>query len=435
MKKNISLLFLLFFMTGAYAEDYSFDVDDYEEKIWEINGNIRLNSIYINNNKNSKLFMLKYYNREKGDYSRTHYIRPELFIKLNYDDFSFNSGGNFNLYYIEEEWDHKETLYECNLNYSPGSLSFNIGKKNLMWGKGYIWNPVSYAGRQKNVDDVDEALEGYYLLNIKWVKTLESNLRNIAVNFIVLPSYKKINNDYNNMYTDYEGLNYENKYNGTTHFITKLYGLLFNTDIDLYLLLNHRNSNKTGIDFSKNLLTSWEIHFEYSYENRYTQYFMDESGTVVNRTKQNNNFLAGTRYLTENEITYILEYLHNSGGLTKEQSDTFYNQIDSSLNSGTSISYYKMNSVYLNRQFLSKDYIYFKATRPQPFDILYFTPSLYFVFNLTDRSQISTIEFKYTGITDLEFILKGSYLYGPSLTQYGEKISRQKYDFQLKYYF
>ena len=435
MNKKIFLWVLFFFTAVAYAEEYSFDVDEYEEKSYEFNGNIRLNSIFIYNNRNSKLFILKYYNRERDDYSLMYYIRPELFLKYNYDKISFNCGGNLNLYNIDNEWDNKETLYECNLNYSPENFSIDIGKKNLIWGKGYIWNPVSYAGRQKNVDDIDAALEGYYLLNLKWVKSFESCLSNIAINFVILPSYNKFNEDFDNIYTDYEDLGYENNYYETTHFITKLYGLLFNTDIGFYLLLNHRNSNKAGIDFSKNLLTSWEIHFEYSYENRYTQYYMDESGAVENKTRQNNNFLAGTRYLTDNEITFILEYLHNSGGLTKDQSDIFYNQIEFSLNNGTAVSYYKKNSLYLNRQFVSKDYIYFKAIRPQPFDILYFTPSFYSVFNFTDRSQISTIEFKYTGITDFEFILKGSFLSGSSLTQYSEKVSRQKYNFQLRYYF
>ncbi|MBN2038674.1 MAG: hypothetical protein JW864_01435 [Spirochaetes bacterium] len=436
MRILTALVLLFLFTAWSYSEEYSFDVEEYEEQIYEINGNIKVNPVVIYSNRDSKLFRLKYYNSEYDDnFSDMYYFIPELFVKLNYEKLSFNAGGNAKVYNVDNKWDYEKTLYECSLNFSPWNLSFDLGRKSLIWGKGYIWNPVSYAGRQKNVDDVEAALEGYWLFNMQWVKSFESALQNLAVNFVVLPSYKKINKDYENIFTDFENLDYENEYYETTHFITKIYALILNTDFDIYVLLNHKNSNKYGADFSKNLLANWEIHFEYSYESKYTKYYLDENGTLADKNQRINNYLAGTRYLTDNEITFIFEYLHNAGGFTKDETDIFYDEIDAALESGAAVPYYKKSALFLNRQFVSKDYLYLKISKPQPFDILYFTPAIFSVYNITDKSLTSSAEFKYTGIDDLEISLKGSYLYGPSSSQYGEKISGQKYYLHLRYYF
>jgi len=418
MKKK-TFIILLFLCFNLYADVYDFDVNSFEKKFFEFNGNIRLNYIYNKNNKSSEIYNLKY--KEKENYSDYFSIRTESFLKLNYKDFSYFINGNINYYKKENSWEFDEILYENYLIYKKNNYNIYLGKKSLKWGKGYVWNPVNFSGKQKDIDDIDASLEGYYLFNYEYIKSYNSDFKNISFNFIILPADKNLNSDYE-------------KYN-TVNFITKLYALYYNNDIDIYALVNNKEDKKIGFDFARNLLTNWEIHFEYSYYNNFKQYFMNNNGILDNRIKSTNNFLIGTRYLTKNEVTYIFEYLHNSEGLTNAQTDLFYKTYYNAINNNNNISYYKNTLSEFSKQFISKDYLYLKLSANQPYDILYFTPSFYSLYNINDKSVNNSLELKYTGITNLELLVKSSYLSGKSFSQYGEKINEQKYDFQLKYYF
>ena len=49
--------------------------------------------------------------------------------------------------------DHEIKLFEGGLNLQPETgLSFYLGKKTLLWGKGYAWNPVGFIQRPKDFD-------------------------------------------------------------------------------------------------------------------------------------------------------------------------------------------------------------------------------------------------------------------------------------------
>ena len=59
-----------------------------------------------------------------------------------------------------------------------------------------------------------------------------------------------------------------------------------------------------------------------------------------------------------------------------------------------------------------QDYLYLRVSQKEPFDILYFTPSLTTIVNLNDSSFSIAPEIAYTGITNLELRLKATFLVG-----------------------
>ncbi|MBI2359582.1 MAG: hypothetical protein HYV04_11905, partial [Deltaproteobacteria bacterium] len=77
----------------------------------------------------------------------------------------------------------------------------------------------------------------------------------------------------------------------------------------------------------------------------------------------------------------------------------------------------------------------FRVSQKEPFDILYFTPALTSIINLTDGSFNVIPEVAYSPITNLELRLRGAFLVGGKKTDYGEKQNDYRLEFRLRYYF
>lgn len=82
-----------------------------------------------------------------------------------------------------------------------------------------------------------------------------------------------------------------------------------------------------------------------------------------------------------------------------------------------------------------RDYLYLRISQKEPFDILYFTPSVTMILNANDKSFSSSVELPYTGITNLELRLKTAFISGKRLTEYGEKQNDYRTEFRIRYYF
>jgi len=82
-----------------------------------------------------------------------------------------------------------------------------------------------------------------------------------------------------------------------------------------------------------------------------------------------------------------------------------------------------------------KNYLYFRASQKEPFDILYFSPAFTTIFNIDDGSFSSTPELLYTGINNFEFRFRYTLLHGKNNTEYGEKPMNHKFDLRVRYYF
>jgi len=82
-----------------------------------------------------------------------------------------------------------------------------------------------------------------------------------------------------------------------------------------------------------------------------------------------------------------------------------------------------------------RDYLYLRISQKEPFDILYFTPSVTCIYNINDRSYSLSPEILYTGITNLEVRLKGAFLAKPDNSEFGEKQNDWRIEFRARYYF
>jgi hypothetical protein len=82
-----------------------------------------------------------------------------------------------------------------------------------------------------------------------------------------------------------------------------------------------------------------------------------------------------------------------------------------------------------------RDYLYASISQKEPYDILYFTPSVTAIININDKSFSIAPELLYTGITNLTLRLRLYALIGDNQTEFGEKQSSRKLEFFARYYF
>ena len=82
-----------------------------------------------------------------------------------------------------------------------------------------------------------------------------------------------------------------------------------------------------------------------------------------------------------------------------------------------------------------RDYFYLRISQKEPFDILYFTPGITWIYNIDDGSYALTPELLYTGITNLELRLRGGLIVGGRGAEYGEKQNNYRVELRVRYYF
>ena len=141
--------------------------------------------------------------------------------------------------------------------------------------------------------------------------------------------------------------------------------------------------------------------------------------------------------------TYILEYYYQGTGYSSEEISNFYGFIDEGydifLSNGATQALAKARSLAqqggYGRFTPETNYLYLRVSQAEPFDILYFTPSLTWIYNLSDRSFTITPELLYTPITNLELRLKTGFLVGSSDSEFGGKQNDYRLEFRVRYYF
>lgn len=403
-----AFLLCLFFAPVLFAGEYDFDLSEIEKKPYTYDGSIELSSNIYSFDKESTLYNIKYPEKpRKYDYSAD--------LRLN---FGYETGGlkytvkTSSLYSIlpEKEDDFEFTFMENYAGYSAGNFRINAGKMTMKWGKGYSYNPAAFLDRPKNIDSPEDAMEGYQMVTAEYTRSFSGALKNISY----IQSVYLVDDDMNRSLGSDDGTNYAGK----------LYGLLYDTDIDFMYSAGESRGDRYGADFSRNLDVNFEIHGEYArYENVLRA---NLSGT---ETVKSDNWLIGFRYLTANDVTYILEYFHKSGGYSEDEMETFYESVSNSPRPEL-----LQKSPYLRNNPM-QDYIYLRASVKEPFDILYLTPAVTVTANLNDESMSISPETVYIGITNLEVKLKGYLLSGGRNTEFGEKSMDKRVEIKIKYYF
>lgn len=425
----LSLAYGLLIPDSAIAEEYTFDISETEKKPYHIGGNLEFRPVLSGLDKDASLYKLKFYNRDEGSVTEEYNARlqleggiekgiAKLFIRTNTD---------YKKTYLGE--DQKTTVYEGFLSLKPSfSLTVDIGKKTLKWGKGYAWNPVAFADRPKDPYDPELSLEGFIVASADYIKTFQGPLKTLSFTPVLIPVYEHVNNTFG----DVNNLN----------FAGKLYFLFYDTDVDFIILAGGSKTTRYGADFSRNLTTSFEIHGEFAFINDYKKKFIDSSGNSFESDYDAKSYLIGIRYLTEEEATYILEYYYNGTGFTSAEMRDYFGFVnkgyDSYVSTGSDTLLQKaldLTEGNYGRMNPMRDYIYLRASRKEPFDILYFTPSISWVLNINDKSFSLSPELLYAGITNLELRIKAAFIAGERLSEYGEKQNDYRAELRARYYF
>ncbi len=446
MKLSLHILFFSIFIYilipgYIFAEDFTegknsdtinfdFDIPEVEKKPYSFNAEFKISETIKGFDEESLLFHQRYPSRNDDDtFFQTNLILKaegswqisivKLYVRLNGD-----------LYYNDEEdWDNDRRTEEAFISLLPGpSLTLDAGKKVLKWGKGYAWNPTAFFSRSKDIEDPDATMEGYYVVSGDIIKSINGPIKTIALTPVILPVSGHINDEWN-----------------TERGITwggKIYFFAFNTDLDIILLSGKKVGNRFGIDFSKNISVNFEIHGEAATVLDYVKFITDQQGNLTEKKYTAKNYLFGIRYLTNHETTYIFEYFRNGQGYSKDEMKDYFALVKNGYieyinteNMAKLSKSMQYGSLFYNKQNVMKDYLYLKMSQKEPFDILYFTPSVACVYNINDESGSITPQLIYAPITNFEFELKINFLLGKNHTEYGGKLNNCKGDATVKYYF
>ena len=423
--KFIILILFLFFLNVLSAQEYSFDFEDFEKKPYEFIGNFKFQSDFTKLDKSLALYSLNFLNKEEENYWDSYNVSLELQGSYELSKFKLSIDIKDQLTYTtNDEFENNFSIHESFLNIDvSNNIDLQIGKKSVKWGKGYIWNPVSFVGRQKEINDVDAGLEGFWLMKLDYVKSLSGIIQNFAVTPVIIP----VTESFNENFQDEESFN----------FILNSYFLIKDTDIDFYLFMKEDELKKYGFDLARNILQSWEIHAEYVFTKEVSTDWLNSDFAIESTADDTHDYLFGTRFLFETNTTLIIEYLHKDAGLNAEQMMSFFDAVESAISDNPdllpAIKQYQSES--FNSQFLMKDYLYVKVSQPEPFNILYFTPSVYVLYNLNDNSEMIGGEFNYSRFNNLNLKLKYNMMFGEDNSEFGEKISSNKISFLMEYVF
>jgi len=442
MKLSLCTLFYLIFIYISipgfiYAEDkssetidFDFEIPEVEKKPYSFNAEFKISETIKGFDEDSLLFQQRYPNGNDDDtfYQTDLNLKVEgsyqvsivkLYARLNGD-----------LYYNDDEdWENDRRTEEAYISFLPGpSITLDAGKKVLKWGKGYAWNPTAFFSRPKDIEDPDATLEGYYVVTGDLIKSMDGVLKTIALTPVILPVSRHINDEW--------GMERDTIWGG------KIYFFAFDTDLDIMFLSGEEVEDRFGIDFSKNISANFEIHGEAAIVLDHVKYITDQQGNLTEKKYDAINFLLGIRYLTSHDTTYIFEYFRNGQGYSSDEMEDYFTLIEdgyqdyissgSMADLGTSRQY---GSQFYNQQTVMKDYLYLKVSQKEPFDILYFTPSVVCIYNINDKSGSITPQITYTPITNLELELKATFLLGKDYTEFGEKLNDYKVYAAVKYYF
>ena len=403
------VIIFIILRTSVAAVDYSFDLQKYQKKTYDFSFSLELTPEFIKYNKESIPFKL---NGKNDNYDLIY--KSNITFKGNYDFWQSKLEWEITdiLSYSERNnFDNSFKIMELLLNSSwENNLSLEAGKKSLKWGKGYVKNPVAFASREKDINNTTSTLEGFWLLNSSFVKSPNSFIKNYSLTFTILPEYNELNSEFSK---EEKNINY----------LLKTYFLIHNIDWGSYFLINS-NNHKIGFDFAYNLLSNWEIHSEYAYSFKTQKELISENVTLKTQTIDTHDFLLGTRVLFNTNTTVILEFFHNDFGLKENETATFWQITEQNSYNNEKVNIlrrYQKNN--LNKQFVMQNYLYSKISQPEPFDMLYFTPSVFLLYNLVDKSIMSGLELKYSRFDNLNLQLKSNYFFGKNHTEYGEKLS------------
>lgn len=415
-------------LAGA-EESYTFDPAETEKKPYYVGGYLEFKPVLLGLDHDSAFYKLRFFNDPRGQNLLEANGRIQLEGSYEKNIFRIYAKTNTDLKSSYSGESERSTFYELYGSVKPlTNLKFDVGKKTMKWGKGYAWNPVAFVDRPKDPDDPEQALEGYIVATADYIKSMDGPLKTFSFTPVLFPVYDHVNEAFGNNYK----LNIAGRF----------YFLLYDTDIDLLFMTGGSRTDRYGVDFSRNISTNFEVHGELAYVRNFQKSALDVSGNRNMVEGDAVSYVIGMRHLTTFDLTTIIEYYHNGMGFSGDDMKNYYSYIARGYNTYQTTG----NATILNnalqmsegsygRANAMANYLYVRFSQKEPFDILYFTPSLTWMINTDDQSWSLTPELLYTGITNWEFRLRTGIIVGARNSDFGEKQNDYRIELRVGYYF
>ena len=432
--KRLLVLFLLFMFwivpaTAGAEETYTFDPSETEKKPYHVGGYVEFKPILFGLDRESAFYKLRFFDNPRGQNLLEANGRIQLEGSYEKSIFRVYAKTNTDLKASYSGESEKSTFYELYGSVKPlSNLKIDVGKKTMKWGKGYAWSPVAFVDRPKDSDDPEQAMEGYILATADYIKSFEGPLKTFSFTPVIFPVYDHVNSDFGNNF----------KLNTAGRF----YFLLYDTDIDVMFLTGGSKPDRYGMDFSRNITTNFEVHGELAYFRIFQKSVLDINGNRHVVEGDAVSYIIGIRHLTSFDLTTIIEYYHNGTGFSGDEMKNYYAYIargyDAYRSTGNTVligNALQMAESGYGRSNAMADYLYVRLSQKEPFDILYFTPSVTGMMNIHDGSFSLTPELLYTGITNWEFRLRTGIIVGARDSEYGEKQNDYRIELRVGYYF
>ena len=405
----------------AQAQE-SFDVSAFEKKACEWTGFLELLPEQQSLRRNSTGYRLLYPVQTLTTLDRRSEAL-EVSGVLRQKALSFNFTGHASSVDDTRASNSDARMYEAYAawQFDPTSMA-EIGKRALHWGKGYAWSPVAFFERPKDPTDPDLAREGFMMATGALVRSLDGPLKTVSLTAAMVPTTSDLNKDFGP--------------SGHINPALKLYGLLFDTDVDLIFAGHGSRGQRLGADFSSNLSSSLEVHGEWARSTDAPRATLSANNALKMQTLSYDSALLGLRYLTERDTTIIFELYRNGSGYSAAEMAQFDDLVQmSAANPALLQTVARAAAQGYNRPNAMRNYAYLRVSQKEPFDILDFTPAFTVIANTGDHSYSLVPEALYTGIKNLELRLRLTLTHGEVATDYGEKPVSTRAEFRARYFF
>ncbi|MBN1396763.1 MAG: hypothetical protein JXA06_01910 [Bacteroidetes bacterium] len=426
MKLSQRFIFVLLaaFSVIAYGqeEDIS-ELPSEEENKLEWSGNLDVKYTLFHMDRNSPQYILQFL-KDSPSSSLLSQYRLEPYLNAEYRTADMGLILKTHASYYSDK-NSSFDLFEAYGSFNPSfNTTLQAGKRTYSWGKGYAFNPAGFVNPVKDPENPELAQAGLLSANFEYIKSFSSiALQSFSFLAVIIPP------------SDIAGAQFGEIKN--TSIALKSYFLLWDTDIDLIAYYSADKPKRFGFDFARNLQENIEIHGELSCSQDMERCTIIDGAPVV-KTADRISYLLGFRFLHSSNTTIIAEYYHNGPGLNKSE----FLQYTDFLNTGAGASdtvirqqISGINQMYFKGSTLMQEYLYVKIIHPEPFYWLYFTPSLYTIYNISDNSFLLSLQMSFKPITNTEFIFWTTLLGGSGTTEYGGKQVQERIELWMRLFF
>ena len=405
------------------ADEFVFDIEQYERRTWEVGGHLEGTAEYLRANRKSAVYQLNFPDENKKAFER---YQGNLEVSGLYRSEPFSLHSLLNVRYRDDIFETRSDIQFFQL-YATGEptlrTNVEVGKRALRWGTGYAFNPTAFLERPKDPVDPDLSREGFIIAGTEYIRSFSGPIQAFSLSGTILPVTGDINDDFGP----------ENDINLAVR------SYLLYRDTDIYFMVRHGDSRPTafGTAFSRNLADNFEIHGEFAwFDNREIRVAPDADNVPVTRKADPFDLLAGLRYLSVAETTWIIEYYRNGAGYTGSEIRRMAtlareNKIFPGLDRGAS----RIGRPEFGAPQPMRDYLYVRAMHNEPFDRLYTRAGATLMINLQDGSASIIPEIAYTGFTNLELRGRIAILTGGRNTDFGERLNRWRTEIRARYFF